>query len=156
MQLAACHVRKLRWNPPLSFPPPTPTGIAGVRSPTILHIPSLSLHIVKLDLRVPSRPTTSDFDTADNAELNKTKLVMCAHAGGAGWSQNLQGEWKRTGRGRVWASSHHGPRTPWLPWSLTSVRVEDIGSLLQRGLVDDGRHRCLLWRKRHVKLRKWA
>ena len=50
----------------------------------ILHLPSLSLHIVKLDLRVPSRPTTSDFDTADNAELNKTKLVMCAHAGGAG------------------------------------------------------------------------
>ena len=24
MQLAACHVRKFRWNPPLSFPPPTP------------------------------------------------------------------------------------------------------------------------------------
>ena len=35
MQLAACHVRKFRWNPPLSFPPPTPTGIAGVRSSTI-------------------------------------------------------------------------------------------------------------------------
>ena len=35
MQLAACHVRKFRWNPPLSFPPPTPTGIACVRSSTI-------------------------------------------------------------------------------------------------------------------------
>ena len=35
MQLAACHVRKFGWNPPLSFPPPTPPGIAGVRSSTI-------------------------------------------------------------------------------------------------------------------------
>ena len=32
---SACHVRKFRWHPPLSFPPPTPTGVAGVRSSTI-------------------------------------------------------------------------------------------------------------------------
>ena len=32
---SACHVRKFRWHPPLSFPPPIPTGIAGVRSSTI-------------------------------------------------------------------------------------------------------------------------
>ena len=32
---SACHVRKFRWHPPLSFPPPIPTGVAGVRSSTI-------------------------------------------------------------------------------------------------------------------------
>ena len=33
---SACHVRKFRWHPPLSFPPPTPNGVAGVRSSTII------------------------------------------------------------------------------------------------------------------------
>ena len=43
---SACHVRKFRWHPPLSFPPPTPTGVAGVRSSTIImcHMISLPLH----------------------------------------------------------------------------------------------------------------
>ena len=30
------NTNKFRWNPPLSFPPPTPPGIAGVRSSTII------------------------------------------------------------------------------------------------------------------------
>ena len=48
---SACHVRKFRWHPPLSFPPPIPTGIAGVRSSTI-YIYMLMIEYAFLELYV--------------------------------------------------------------------------------------------------------
>ena len=96
MQLAACHVRKFRWNPPLSFPPPTPTGIAGVRSSTIKwnqghpgywppkcknEIRGVQPHMLRKEkiISIISHPTEGFAKIKSRGSRNKIKKVPSQH-----------------------------------------------------------------------------